>query len=202
MGNEIACRVRSEGKTASGKALLEAHEIIFRGDLRLRVPLSSLQSVSARNGELHLRWADGDAIFELGEHAGKWANKILHPKSTAEKLEIKLGLAVSLVGTFDDSFVDDLRQRSGRFSDARPISGSDLIFFAAEQTADLERLAKVSAALGQAGILWIVYPKARQEIKEQQVIDAGRRAGLVDVKVVRFSPTHTALKFVHPKAGR
>ena len=34
------------------------------------------------------------------------------------------------------------------------------------------------------------------------VMTAGEAAGLVDVKVVRFSDTHTALKFVIPKARR
>jgi hypothetical protein len=50
--------------------------------------------------------------------------------------------------------------------------------------------------------LWIVYPKGKREIKEQQVLEAGKQAGLVDVKVVSFSATHTALKFVWPKAKR
>jgi hypothetical protein len=35
-----------------------------------------------------------------------------------------------------------------------------------------------------------------------QVLNAGRDAGLVDIKVVSYSPTHTALKFVRPKAKR
>jgi hypothetical protein len=35
----------------------------------------------------------------------------------------------------------------------------------------------------------------------EQVINAGNQAGLVDVKVVSFSPTNT-LKFVRPKAKR
>ncbi len=33
-------------------------------------------------------------------------------------------------------------------------------------------------------------------------MDAGKAAGLVDVKVVSFSPTHTAEKFVIPIAKR
>ena len=98
MGRELLCTVRSGGKTASGKALLETNEIIFRGDLRLKIPLASLKSVVARDGELHLKWAEGSAVFELGEQAEKWAHKILHPKSTAEKLGIKPGLVISTVG--------------------------------------------------------------------------------------------------------
>jgi hypothetical protein len=33
-------------------------------------------------------------------------------------------------------------------------------------------------------------------------MNAARAAGLVDVKVVRFSTTHTAEKFVRPKLSR
>lgn len=36
------------------------------------------------------------------------------------------------------------------------------------------------------------------EISQSSVILAGRTAGLKDVKVVSFSPTETALKFVRP----
>ena len=50
--------------------------------------------------------------------------------------------------------------------------------------------------------LWIVYPKGQKAITENDVIAAGRKAGLKDVKVVAFSPTHTALKFVIPLAQR
>ena len=78
---------------------------------------------------------------------------------------------------------------------------SDLIFVGAEKAAGLARTAKLVLA-NSAGALWIVYPKGKQEIKEQQVLEAGRQAGLVDVKVVSFSARHTALKFVRPKAKR
>src|SRR5208337_2632932 len=80
MGRGLLCNVRSGGKTASGKALLETSEIIFRGEFRLKVPFESLSSVVARGGELHLKWPEGSAVLELGEQAEKWAHKILHPK--------------------------------------------------------------------------------------------------------------------------
>ena len=63
MGRELVCKVRSGGKQASGKALLETSEIIFRGDVRLKIPFASLKSVVARDGELHLKWSDGSAVF-------------------------------------------------------------------------------------------------------------------------------------------
>ena len=202
MGHELLCQVRSGGKTVSGKALLVSSEIIFRGDLRLKIPIASLRSVAAKDGELHLKWAEGSAVFELGEHAQKWMHKILHPKSVTEKLGVKPGLTISALGIRDAKFVEGLRASAKNFSEAKPLKHSDLIFFATEKQAELARLGKVVPALSAAGAVWIVYPKGKQEIKEQHVLDAGKQAGLVDVKVVGFSPTHTALKFVRRKSTR
>jgi hypothetical protein len=48
----------------------------------------------------------------------------------------------------------------------------------------------------------VVYPKGVQTIREIEVLDAGRTAGLKDTKVASFSPTHTALRFVIPVSAR
>ncbi len=202
MGRELVCNIRTNGKTASAKALLETNQIIVRGEPRMKIPLASLETVSARDGELHLKWRGGSAVLELGEHAEKWACKILHPKSAAEKLGIKPGLIISAIAISDGNFVEELRAAAQRFSDSKLLKDSDLVFFGVETAASLTRVAKAAGLLASAGALWIVYPKARQEIKEQHVLDAGRQAGLTDVKVVSFSATHTALKFVRPKAKR
>ena len=57
-------------------------------------------------------------------------------------------------------------------------------------------------ALKQNGALWIIRPKGSHAITESEVMEAGKRAGLVDVKVVSFSLTHTAEKFVIPRNAR
>ncbi len=202
MGSELLCKLRSGGKEATGRALLETDEIIFRGDVRLKIPLASLKSVIARDGELHLQWPEGSAVLEVGDYAEKWAHKILHPKSRTEKLGIKPGLVISLLGIADDNFAKELRGSAASFSDTKALKDSDLIFFGTEEVADLARAGKLVTSLASAGALWIVYAKGKQEITELQVLNAGRRADLVDVKVVSFSITHTALKFVRPKAKR
>jgi hypothetical protein len=202
MGQALLCTVRSEGRTGSGKAQLESDEIIFRGEFRLKVPLGSLKSVKVRGGELHLKWPEGVAVFELGDVAERWAYKILHPRSVADKLGIKPELVISAIAIRDHSFHDNLRLNAKAFSAAKSLDNSDLIFLGADTAAGLSRLSKLTGSLASNGALWIVYPKSKQEIREQQVLDAGRQAGLVDVKVVSFSPTHTALKFVWPKAKR
>lgn len=72
----------------------------------------------------------------------------------------------------------------------------------AEKSGDLARTAKLAESPASAGALWIVYPKGKQEIKEQHVLEAGRQAGLVDVKVMSFPATHTAVKFVRSQKSR
>jgi hypothetical protein len=44
--------------------------------------------------------------------------------------------------------------------------------------------------------------KGQKNIREVDVIAAGRSAGLTDNKFCRFSETHTALRFVIPLARR
>src|SRR5262249_4591293 len=106
--------------------------------------------------------------------------------SRADKLGIKPGLAVRLMGEFEPAFLEELSGAVIVEKDA------DVVFFAATAKKDLARIAK----LKPAGALWIVYPKGIAAIREIEVIEAGRAAGLKDVKVARFSATHTALKFV------
>jgi len=202
MGSELTCTVRSAGKTSQGKALLETSEIIFRGDFRLKIPFASLKSVVARDGELHLKWDDGSAVLELGNRAAKWADKILHPKSVTEKLGIKPGLTISAVAINAADFIRDLRGSTKKFSNTKLLKDSDLIFFGASESADLAQVDELLPALKADGALWIVYPKSKQEIREIDVLSAGRAAGLTDIKVVKFSDSHTALKFVRPKDKR
>jgi hypothetical protein len=79
---------------------------------------------------------------------------------------------------------------------------SEWIFFAANTSKELAEITKLAKALKGAAALWLVYPKGQKQITENDVLGAGRKAGLKDIKVVGFSPTHTALKFVIPITRR
>ena len=185
-------------RTIAGKAYLETDHILFRGAERLKIFFKDLLSVTVQGGLLHLDFPGGPVSFELGAAAEKWAVKILHPPSRADKLGVKPGLTVRLVGQFDVDFLDDLQGveiAAGR-------TKTDLIFLAAEDRDALAQIPKLAAALKPAGALWVVYPKGVQLIREIEVLDAGRAAGLKDTKVAAFSTTHTALRFVIPLAAR
>jgi hypothetical protein len=212
VGNEMKCRVRSGKEESEGKALLETSEIIFRGDFRLKIPFTEIRSVKAVNGELQLRTAEGLTVFELGARtAEKWCEKILHPKSRIEKLGVKAGARVALIGfgKGDEEFLkqlEELTKAIKKVSEGVVPPDIEWIFFKAETQKELSGVAKISKGLRGATALWVVYPKGnpkeRGKITEGDVLAAGRAAGLKDVKVVGFSATATALKFVIPVSQR
>ena len=202
MGNELKCTVRFGKQTSAGKALLETSEVLFRGDFRLKIPFASIKSVKAVGGELCLETANGPAVFEIGPAAEKWREKILHPKTRIEKIGLKPGAKISLIGDFDADFLAELKPLDGSVSRDKVAADSNTIFFAADSLKELSAVAKIAKSLKGATALWIVYPKGQKTITENDVIAAGRKTGLKDVKVVGFSATHTALKFVIPLTKR
>jgi hypothetical protein len=202
MGNEVNCTARFGKQESAGKALLETSEILFRGEFRLKIPFSSIQSLKAADGELLVQTAEGLAVFALGDAAAKWREKILHPKSRLEKVGVKPGGKVSLIGAFDEGFLRELAQQTDTVVKGKVGADSESVFFAAGSKPELAQVPKLAKTLKGAAALWIVYPKGQKEITELDVISAGRKAGLKDVKVAGFSQTQTALKFVTPVARR
>ncbi|HME07998.1 MAG TPA: hypothetical protein VKG25_13165, partial [Bryobacteraceae bacterium] len=101
MGREKMCRVEFGKQVSEGKALLETDEILFRGDFRLKIRRGEVRKIEALDGQMHVHHSAGVAIFHLGEDAGKWAEKFLHPPSRLDKLGIKPGLKVALTGKYE-----------------------------------------------------------------------------------------------------
>jgi hypothetical protein len=198
MGNELDCTVRAGKQSGRGRALLETNEILFRGEFRLKIPLASIKSAKAVDGELRVESAEGLAIFVLGPAAEKWCEKILHPKTRLEKLGVKAGAAAVIAGSFDAEFLRELKGQTRNITKGKPGAEAEGIFFAAGSRGELANVAKLAKTMKGAAALWIVYPKGQKTITENDVLAAGRKAGLKDVKVVGFSATHTALKFVIP----
>jgi hypothetical protein len=197
MGSEAETTMRiGRGPTVAGKVLLETDFLLFRGPRRLKIAFADVRGVTAEDGLLRVAFGKETATFELGAKAAPWAQKILKPKGRLEKLGLVPGATAAMHGAFDDDFVAEVAPFV-----ARGRKTLDHVFLAVEAKGALARVARIAKTLGDAG-LWIVYPKGKTEIREADVIGAGRAAGLKDVKVVRFSDTHTALRFVVPKAKR
>jgi hypothetical protein len=122
-------------------------------------------------------------------------------KPLLDKLGVKPGSRVSLLGVRDQWFVDLLRERGADVS-MRRRRGSDLLFVAIEDPPALPMLAELEPWMARNGAAWAVFPRGRKDLREVDLIETGVAAGLVDNKVVRFSDTHTTLRFVIPVARR
>jgi len=204
MGQEARCTVRFRDAVSEGNALLETDELVYRADdgLRLKIPFRQMRKVETVRGALRIEFPDGTAVFELGPKAETWAHRILNPKSLLDKLGVKPGMKISVLDLDDDTFLAELRGRTLDISLANPQPASDAIFVAVENEEDLERLKSLKAVIKPDGAVWAVFRKGRKDFNENDVLRGGLAAGLVDVKVVRFSDTHTASKFVIRKSER
>jgi hypothetical protein len=108
-----------------------------------------------------------------------------------------------VINVEDERFLTELKAR-GAVLETRPgAAGLDAIFFGIRDRRDLARVAAAARRLAPTGALWTIRAKGKAAVvTEAELMAAGKGAGLVDVKVVSFSPTHTAEKYVIPVARR
>jgi hypothetical protein len=110
VGNELACTVHHQGKLFCGNATLESAEILFRGKTRLKIAVTAITGLQAKDGELHLQTKEGAFVFVLGPQAARWRDKIANPKSLLDKLGVKSGQIAFLVGAFPADFRASLQK--------------------------------------------------------------------------------------------
>ena len=124
-------------------------------------------------------------------------------KPLLDKLGVKGGFRVSVLGMEEPGFVEDLRRRGASVAVGRAIRDSDLIFVYVAHRDELDHaIAPLEASLKRNGAIWVIRPKGSPDIKEVDVIDAGLRAGLVDNKIASFSDSLSAMRLVIPVARR
>ncbi len=187
---------------SKGTAHLDSTSLVFRGDFRLAIPLKDVTQVEGRDGRLTMTFPAGTASLDLGKAAEAWASKIKNPKGLLDKLGVKPGARVCVIGVQDQAFRTQLQTRTAQITH-KPQRDEDLIFYAADSLDALDSLTRLKGSLKPDGAIWVVSLKGKQaRIKDTDVMAAARAAGLVDNKVVGFSETHTALKLVIPKAKR
>jgi hypothetical protein len=120
-----------------------------------------------------------------------------------DRLGVKLGSKVAILGVPDQDFRTELAGRTADLTDGWPAPDTDLVFLAADSTADLEPLPALAARIRPAGAIWVISRKGKTAtLHDVEVIAAARAAGLVDNKVASFSATHTSLRLVIPLALR
>ncbi|PZQ64756.1 MAG: DUF3052 domain-containing protein [Phenylobacterium zucineum] len=197
MGRETTATGAFAEGSDEGRLQHEGDKLIFRGAQRRVWTGEALRGVRAEGGDLVL--ADGSRLA-LGEvQAGRWADAIANPKGRLDKIGVKPGMRTAVLGVEDAALAAELTAR-----DAAPVgglAGLDLLFYGADSAGELARIGDLVPALAEGGALWIVSRKGKAAtVKDVEVMAAARSFGLVENKVVGFSDTHTALRFVRRKA--
>ena len=120
-----------------------------------------------------------------------------------DKLGIRPGMRVALID------IDDPEIRAAhRRADDRPDRGLARARHATSSCSAPIRsrrstpLATLATRIRPNGAIWVVSRKGKAAtLRDVEVIDAAKAAGLVDNKVASFSATHTALRLVIPVAA-
>jgi hypothetical protein len=121
----------------------------------------------------------------------------VYDKPRLDKLGVKPGMRVAVIGVDDDELLRELGERTDDITGGDPLPGTDLVFLGADSTDELARLPALRRMIKPDGAIWVVFRKGRAAtIRDVDVIDAAIAARLVDNKVVGFSATHTSLRAV------
>lgn len=203
MGLEAKAKVEWNGETSTTRLHLDSNKLDVYLKPAMHVPFAQMRDVVAKDGELRITFQEGLLKVQLGAAASRWAEKIRQPKGRLDKLGVKAGdLRVALLGLHDPEFEAELLSRIDKLY-KKPVANADLVFLRAASAKDLTKLKGLRGKLAAAGALWILRDKGRAApVREAEVRDAAKAAGLVDVKVVAFSDTLTADKFVIPVSAR
>lgn len=202
MGTIAEGSVTVGGTKVNCKADFASDHVTFSGGRRGEVPYSKIEVLGTARGILRLR-VDGALMeFPLGAKVDRIAAKVRKPPTLMEKLGVKPGLSVATLHVDAKAFTTELAKVAPDAIRGEPARPVDLLFLAVRGRDELDRIAEAVDHIKPDGGLWVVYPKGRRDLRESDVLAAGRAAGLKDIKVARVSTDLTALKFMHPVDAR
>jgi hypothetical protein len=125
-----------------------------------------------------------------------------YPKPLIDKTGIQPEHKVHVDGVDDAPFWAELRRRTDDVSTGRLRKRLNAIIYGVHSVGALAKLERLRESIEDDGMIWVVWPKGKRELNEDHVREAALAVGLVDVKVVAFSETLSALKLVVPVAKR
>jgi len=196
MGREAECECECNGARSRVKALVEPPDLILRGQLRRRLPISQLVQVRAEGAFLRFRSGNDTFSLDIGVAlAPKWASALTSsPPGLAKKLGITPETVVRMIGEVDDGALDAALATAKALAD----KSANLIVARVNTPAEVASVLRVAASQLQARVpIWLIYPKGRgHALTENDVRTTALAAGIVDTKVCAVSSTLTALRFV------
>src|ERR1700721_4858270 len=85
-------------------------------------------------------------------------------RTLAEKLGIKAGQRIAVLGVEDAEFQRDLEAIVPDYSRGNRVGAADLIFFSAEAKEDLSKLKLLARSICKPGGIWVVFTKGQTHI--------------------------------------
>ena len=101
---------------------------------------------------------EGGVRFCLPTPAASWAEAILNPKGRMQKLGVKAGQRVAVVGVDDAEFLSELHAQVAATPE---LEGLDLLFYGADSAEALARIGELAPSLAPRGALWVVSLKGK-----------------------------------------
>jgi hypothetical protein len=195
MGREAVCLCRWGAESAEVKALLEPRELVLRGAVRARIPVSGMRRLRVEGERLCFELEGVTISLQLGAAvAARWEAAIRKPPpSLAWRLGISAATRVRVLGDVSDP------ELAGALGTAASVSAEEGELIVA-QVSSLDELHAVLRRTGDQrarGVpIWIVYPKGpKSPLGESAVRALLREDGMTDTKVASVSALLTALRF-------
>ncbi len=194
MGLEAEGELVHGGQAVHVKALLESHELIFRGAVRKTLKFPDITNPHVVDGRL--LFEAGGEPYALGLPSGqadKWLKKLTtEPPSLAQKLGIDGAHRALVRGTTEDAAVTEALQ--GATTDDRADASLGIAI-----ALDPAQLAAATDALIHAlphAHLWIIYPKGSASTLPESAVRSHMKAlDYVDTKSCAVSERLTATRF-------
>jgi hypothetical protein len=209
MGYETKCRARVDDRSgtvreAESTVLLETDELIVRGEARVRIPRTSIQRVTARAGVVTITSPAAIVSLSLDEKsAAAWRKRLEEPpKRLIDKLDVKPDMKVWLFSIHDETLAAQVAERTRNVVRGSSASKCDVVFVGVDTNAQLARIGRALAAIGDRGAIWVVRPKGPNGVADTAIFAKAKSLGLTYTKVARVSETHTAEKLVRPVTAR
>jgi Protein of unknown function (DUF3052) len=132
------------------------------------------------------------------------AEKDYSHRDVVDKLGVKPGHAVVLVGPPPPELRQKVLERTGRPTAADDEPADVVLVWADASTDALKTLQAWKTRIDPSGGIWLLTPKRSQPgyVDQNDLIAAGKQAGVVDNKICSVSDTTSAMRFVIRKADR
>ncbi len=192
MGRAVVTQARFQGQIGQVRALLEAGEVILRGDLRARIPRDQVTAWRVVGDDLHLATPLGPVILTVGaSEARAWARALDKPCPT---LRDKMGIAPKRK-VFALTPVGDAALEAAIAGAVTPeIAAAGLLLAVIRSDADLARSLAVAQAHPDLP-LWVANEKRQAMVSEAIIRTSLRAAGLIDTKSCAVSDTLSATRY-------